>query len=62
MVRFLLTVSVICVFGAVALGLFNREKLTRVTQDLAAARQEDERAKQAAAGLDHGPFGCHNCA
>ncbi|HEY0790154.1 MAG TPA: hypothetical protein VGD78_03725 [Chthoniobacterales bacterium] len=51
MLRFLLTVSVICAFGAGALGLFNREKLTRVTQDLAAARQESERAKQAAAGL-----------
>jgi hypothetical protein len=52
MLRFLLTVAVICAFGAGALGLFNREKLTRVTQDLAVARQESERAKKAAAGLD----------
>ena len=52
MIRFLLTISVICAFGAGALGLFNREKLTRLTQDLAAARQEGDHAKQAAAGLD----------
>jgi septal ring factor EnvC (AmiA/AmiB activator) len=37
MVRFLLIVAMLCAIGAAGLGFFNREKVTRIAQDLAAA-------------------------
>jgi septal ring factor EnvC (AmiA/AmiB activator) len=37
MVRFLLIVAMLCAIGAAGLGFFNREKVTRIVQDLAAA-------------------------
>lgn len=49
MVRFLLTVAMLCAIGAAGLGFFNREKVTRITQDLAAAV---DHAKQTQAKVD----------
>ncbi|MBV8815613.1 MAG: hypothetical protein JO271_14060 [Verrucomicrobia bacterium] len=37
MVRFLLIVAMLCAIGAAGLGFFNRDKVTRITEDLAAA-------------------------
>ena len=37
MARFLLIVAMLCAIGAAGLGFFNRDKLTRINQDLAAS-------------------------
>jgi septal ring factor EnvC (AmiA/AmiB activator) len=37
MARFLLIVAMFCAIGAAGLGFFNRDKLTRITQDLVAS-------------------------
>jgi hypothetical protein len=49
MARFLLIVAMLCAIGAAGLGFFNRDKLTRLTQDLAASANH---AKQLQAKLD----------
>lgn len=51
MLRFLLTVALLCALGAVGFGYFNRAKLSRLAQDLASARQEDNQSKTALAQL-----------
>jgi septal ring factor EnvC (AmiA/AmiB activator) len=49
MVRFLLIVAMLCAIGAAGLGFFNREKVTRIAQDLATAV---DHAKQMQAKVD----------
>ena len=49
MARFLLFVAMFCAIGAAGLGFFNRDKLTRITQELAASV---DRTKQLQAKLD----------
>jgi SMC interacting uncharacterized protein involved in chromosome segregation len=51
MVRFLLTLALLCALGTVGFGYYNRAKLGRLVQDLASARQEDDRTKKAIAQL-----------
>ncbi|MBV9492584.1 MAG: hypothetical protein JO069_23070 [Verrucomicrobia bacterium] len=51
MVKFLLTVALLCVLGTVGFGYFNRTKLARLRQDLVLARQEGEESKKVAAQL-----------
>jgi chromosome segregation ATPase len=43
MVRFLLTVAMTCAIGAAGLGFFNREKLTKITTDLAAEKERSNK-------------------
>ena len=52
MVRFLLTLALLCALGTVGFGYYNRAKLGRLVQDLASARQENERTKKAMAQLE----------
>lgn len=47
MVRFLLTLALLCALATVGFGYFNRAKLGRLVQDLASVRQEDDRTKAA---------------
>jgi septal ring factor EnvC (AmiA/AmiB activator) len=49
MARFLLIVAMICAIGAAGLGFFNRDKLTRINQELAASV---DRTKKLQAKLD----------
>ena len=49
MVRFLLVVAMLCAIGAAGLGFFNREKMARMTQDLASAL---DRTKQLQVKVD----------
>lgn len=49
MARFLLIVAMLCAIGAAGLGFFNRDKLTRINQDLAASV---DRTKKLQAKLD----------
>lgn len=49
MARFLLIVAMICAIGAAGLGFFNRDKLTRISQELAASV---DRTKKLQAKLD----------
>lgn len=51
MVRFLLTLALFCALGTVGFGYYNRAKLGRLVQDLASARQENDRTKTAMAQL-----------
>jgi SMC interacting uncharacterized protein involved in chromosome segregation len=51
MVRFLLTLALLCALGTAGFGYYNRAKLGRLVQDLASARQEDDRTKKAIAQL-----------
>ncbi|MBV9999780.1 MAG: hypothetical protein JO015_11800 [Verrucomicrobia bacterium] len=51
MVRFLLTLALLCALGTVGFGYFNRAKLGRLVQDLASVRQENDRTKAAMAQL-----------
>jgi SMC interacting uncharacterized protein involved in chromosome segregation len=51
MVRFLLTLALLCALGTVGFGYYNRAKLGHLVQDLASARQEDDRTKTALAQL-----------
>jgi chromosome segregation ATPase len=43
MVRFLLIVAMTCAVGAAGLGFFNREKLTRLTADVAAEKERSNK-------------------
>jgi septal ring factor EnvC (AmiA/AmiB activator) len=49
MARFLLIVAMLCAIGAAGLGFFNRDKLTRINQELAASA---DRTKKLQAKLD----------
>jgi septal ring factor EnvC (AmiA/AmiB activator) len=49
MARFLLIVAMFCAIGAAGLGFFNRDKLTRINQELAAS---SDRTKKLQAKLD----------
>jgi septal ring factor EnvC (AmiA/AmiB activator) len=49
MARFLLIVAMFCAIGAAGLGFFNRDKLTRINQELAASA---DRTKKLQAKLD----------
>jgi septal ring factor EnvC (AmiA/AmiB activator) len=49
MARFLLIVAMLCAIGAAGLGFFNRDKLTRINQELAASV---DRTKKLQAKLD----------
>jgi septal ring factor EnvC (AmiA/AmiB activator) len=49
MARFLLIVAMLCAIGAAGLGFFNRDKLTRINQELTASA---ERTKKLQAKLD----------
>jgi septal ring factor EnvC (AmiA/AmiB activator) len=49
MARFLLIVAMLCAIGAAGLGFYNRDKLTRITQDLASSVNH---TKQLQAKLD----------
>lgn len=51
MVRFLLSLALLCALGTVGFGYYNRAKLGRLVQDLASARQEGDRTNKAIAQL-----------
>jgi hypothetical protein len=51
MVRFLLTVAMTCAIGAAGLGFFNREKMTKLSADLAVERDRSGKLQSMATDL-----------